>query len=184
MKCHILPTVLSVPILLFTTLATSAQTTTIVAIGASNTEGKGLSSQEQAFPAQLQAMLRANGYDVRVINAGISGDTPQGMLGRLNSSVPAGTRVVILNPGGNDLRGCQQRRRGTCASQEEHDASVAQIRAQLRARGIPVIMARFGGLPDENRQGDRRHLTPEAHRAVAARLLPQVIAAIGGRASR
>ncbi len=183
MKFSRRPIVLAAPLILFATFEAIAQITTIVALGASNTEGKGLSSQEEAFPAQLQSMLRARGYDVRVINAGISGDTPQGMLSRLGTSVPAGTRAVILNPGGNDLRGCR-RGRGTCASKEEHEASIAQIVAQLRARGIPVIMAKFGGLSDENRQSDRRHLTPEAHRAAAARLLPQVMAVIGGRASR
>jgi acyl-CoA thioesterase I len=151
---------------------------TIVALGASNTAGKGVSMSE-AFPAQLEAMLRARGYDARVINAGVSGDTPQGMLSRLGSAVPEGTRVVILNPGGNDLRGCRRARGGRCATREEHDATVGQIVGHLRSRGISVVMARFGGMSQENRQADARHLTPEAHRAVASRLLPQVVAAMG-----
>src|SRR5919112_5342516 len=80
--------------------ATKAAPVLITALGASNTAGKGV-SPGQAFPAQLEAMLRGRGYDVQVINAGVNGDTPQGMLARLSSSVPAGTRIVILNPGGN-----------------------------------------------------------------------------------
>jgi acyl-CoA thioesterase-1 len=125
-------------------------------------------------------MLRAKGFDVQVINAGVNGDTPLGMLNRISSDVPAGTRIVILNPGGNDLRGCGRRRGGgTCASPEEHAASVGQVVAALRARGIKVIMAKFGRKSASMRQADGRHLTPEAHRMVAAQLLPQVVAALG-----
>ncbi|MBV9150897.1 MAG: esterase, partial [Alphaproteobacteria bacterium] len=46
----------------------------VVALGASNTVGMGVRPQE-AYPAQLEAMLRAKGYNGRVVNAGISGDT-------------------------------------------------------------------------------------------------------------
>jgi acyl-CoA thioesterase-1 len=49
----------------------------VVALGASNTEGKGVGSSE-AFPAQLQAMLRAKGAAMVVTNAGVSGDTTGG----------------------------------------------------------------------------------------------------------
>ena len=47
--------------------------------------------------------------NARVANAGINGDTTAGMLRRLDRAVPAGTRVVILQPGGNDA---PQGRRG------------------------------------------------------------------------
>jgi acyl-CoA thioesterase-1 len=161
-----------------------AEPVVITALGASNTAGKGVGSS-LAFPAQLEAMLRARGHDVRVINAGVNGDTPQGMLARLNSAVPPATRVVILNPGGNDLRGCKQRRgNGICATRGEHAASVARVVRAIKARGMRVVMANFGGFSDADRQADGRHLTPEVHRRVAARLMPQVLAAIGGKAAR
>ena len=75
----------------------------VVALGASNTQGKGVSSSE-SYPAQLQAMLQARGSGLRVTNAGVSGDTTGGMLARLSSDVPEGTRIVILQFGGNDFR--------------------------------------------------------------------------------
>lgn len=160
--------------------STEAGSQTIVALGASNTAGKGV-GRDQAYPAQLQAMLQTQGFNgVRVINAGINGDTPTGMLQRLGSSVPEGTKLVILNPGGNDLRACRKGG-GECATEEEHRAVIEKIRDRLRARGIPVVMAKFGNKPNRDRQADGRHLTPEAHRAVAAQLLPQVTAALGGR---
>jgi acyl-CoA thioesterase-1 len=73
----------------------------IVALGASNTYGKGV-SRPQAYPAQLQGLLKQRGVSAVVSNAGINGDTTGGMLARLSSAVPAGTKVVILQPGGND----------------------------------------------------------------------------------
>jgi acyl-CoA thioesterase I len=69
----------------------------VVCLGASNTAGNGVSQQE-AYPAQLEAMLRARHYDGRVANAGINGDTTWGMLNRLDTTVPSDTRVVILQP--------------------------------------------------------------------------------------
>src|SRR3954470_18726060 len=76
---------------------------TIVALGASNTYGKGV-ARDQAYPAHLEAILRAKGHSVRVINAGINGNTTGQMLARMDRAVPRGTSVVILQPGGNDRR--------------------------------------------------------------------------------
>jgi hypothetical protein len=58
----------------------------IVALGASNTRGMGVAF-EAAYPAQLEAMLRAKGYSGGVLNAGISGDTTTGMLTRLDMTL-------------------------------------------------------------------------------------------------
>ena len=71
----------------------------IVAIGASNVAGRGVSSSD-AWPAQLESMLAAKGRNVHVTNAGISGDTNAGMLARLAlhlyrfGSAPAGDRAA------------------------------------------------------------------------------------------
>jgi acyl-CoA thioesterase-1 len=148
--------------------ASNAAEISIVALGASNTAGKGV-GPDQAFPAQLEAMLRAKGYDARVTNAGVSGDTTSGMLRRLNSSVPDGTQIVIVgvNNPANDIRGGEG---------SQHAANAGAIVSQLRARHIKVIVQPRMDVP---RQADGVHFTPEGHRMVAARLLPMVIAAIG-----
>src|SRR3712207_3463798 len=83
-------------------LTDPARAQTIVALGASNTEGMGRGRtnlgvpREQAYPAQLERLLRARGVNAPVINAGIAGDTTAGMLARLDAAVPSGTRVLIL----------------------------------------------------------------------------------------
>jgi acyl-CoA thioesterase-1 len=73
----------------------------IVALGASSTAGYGVGASS-AYPAQLEAILRARGRAMSVSNAGISGDTTGGMLARLSSAVPDGTKIVILQIAGND----------------------------------------------------------------------------------
>jgi acyl-CoA thioesterase-1 len=143
----------------------SADAATIVALGASNTYGKGV-ARNQAFPAQLETILRAKGLNVRVVNAGINGDTTESMLRRLDAVVPNGTGAVILQPGGNDGRKGSPDR-------------TAEIQGRLRARNIAVIMLPnnvFKGLPH---QPDRQHLTPEGYHMVTEYLASQVAGAIG-----
>jgi acyl-CoA thioesterase I len=77
----------------------------IVVLGDSLAAGLGLTVGD-AFPAKLARALKAKGVAVTVVNAGASGDTASGGLGRLDWSVPPGTDAVILELGANDaLRG-------------------------------------------------------------------------------
>src|SRR5258708_30740408 len=76
-------------------VASQAQTQ-IVAFGASNVAGYGV-WPSQAWPAQLEIMLKSKGYNVQIKNAGKSVDTTSGMLHRLNLAVPYGTNSVILD---------------------------------------------------------------------------------------
>lgn len=150
--------------------ASKAATTNIVSLGASNTAGKGVGTQ-QSFTGQLEAVLRAKGYDVNIANAGVNGDTSAGMLARLGSAVPDGTQIVILgaNNASNDNKN------GTGG---QRAANVSAILSQLRARHIKVIMVPKLNAP---RQADGEHFSVEGHTKMAAALLPLVIAAIGRR---
>jgi len=98
--------VIGAGITLVTTYSPAAERViNIVAFGDSLTAGYGLPANE-AFPAQLQRALDAKGLAVKVVNAGVSGDTAAGGLSRLDWSVPDGTDAVILELGANDaLRG-------------------------------------------------------------------------------
>ncbi len=73
----------------------------ILALGDSLTAGQGL-PQDATFPTQLEAALRAQGRNVRVINAGVSGDTTAGGLARLEWSLQDQPDVIIVALGGND----------------------------------------------------------------------------------
>jgi len=77
----------------------------MVVLGDSLSAGYGLPAGA-AFPERLAVALKAKGIDVAMTNAGVSGDTASGGLGRLDWSVPEGTEAVILELGANDaLRG-------------------------------------------------------------------------------
>lgn len=83
-------------------LPVEARPISIVAFGDSLTAGYRLDRNE-AFPARLQQALKNRGYDVTVLNAGISGDTSGGGLARVSRDVPKSTDLVILELGANDI---------------------------------------------------------------------------------
>lgn len=80
-------------------------TYTIVAFGDSLTAGYGLPLAE-SYPAQLEEKLKQQGFSVKVINAGVSGETSKGNTERASFIKSQNPDMVILGIGGNDaLRG-------------------------------------------------------------------------------
>ena len=112
-------------------LAEEAEPLEIVVLGDSLVAGYQLGSGED-YPTRLQAALEAKGYQISVINAGVSGDTTSGGLARVDWSVPDGADGVILELGANDaLRGI--------VPQKVED-NLAAIIARLQERDIPVML--------------------------------------------
>jgi acyl-CoA thioesterase I len=144
---------------------------TIVALGASNTEGWGVVASE-AYPSKLQALLNARGINAAVINAGVAGDTTGGMLARLDRAVPAGTRVVILQPGINDER---------MGLDAERAGNIEKMRSLLSARNTKLIIienAMLDALPRKELREDGVHFTPAGYAILAERILPEVLAVL------
>ncbi|MGD9828147.1 MAG: arylesterase [Hyphomicrobiaceae bacterium] len=105
---------------------------TIVAYGDSLTAGYGL-RPEDSFPSQLERALRARGHDVKILNAGVSGDTTSGGLERFDWAIPEAVDAVILELGANDaLRGLDP-----VLARRNLEAIVAR----LKARKIEVLLA-------------------------------------------
>lgn len=105
---------------------------TLVAFGDSLTAGFGVSVND-AYPARLDRLLRQQGYDYQVVNAGVSGDTTAGGLRRVDWILKARPRIVILELGANDgLRGLPP---------ERTRDNLAQIIERLQAAGATVILA-------------------------------------------
>ncbi|MEP9354602.1 arylesterase [Xanthobacter sp. KR7-65] len=122
--------------------AAAAAPVRIVAFGDSLTAGYGI-PRSAAFPARLEAALKAKGLDVRVENAGVSGETATQGLARLDWSVPQGTDAVIVELGANDmLRGLDP------ATTRK---ALAEIVARLKARGIHVLLAGMKAAPNLGR---------------------------------
>jgi acyl-CoA thioesterase-1 len=103
-----------------------------VALGDSLTAGYGVGPGE-SFPEQLQTALTESGYEVSVINAGVSGDTASDGLARLEWSVPVEADIVIVELGANDaLRGIDP-----AVTRE----ALSGILAKLAARGQAALLA-------------------------------------------
>lgn len=82
-----------------------AETVKVAALGDSLTAGFGL-PQADGFVPQLEDWLEAQGADVEIMNAGVSGDTTAGGLSRVNWTLTPDVDAMIISLGGNDyLRG-------------------------------------------------------------------------------
>jgi acyl-CoA thioesterase-1 len=115
-----------------TTVApTPTAATTIAVLGDSLSAGFGLPESE-AFPAVVEGLLRERGHDVRVLNAGVSGDTTAGGLNRLEWILQQAPEILVVELGGNDaLRG---------QPLENIEANLRQIVRRARERGARVLL--------------------------------------------
>ncbi len=116
--------------------------TLIVAFGDSLYAGYGL-DQTEGFAPELEQSLKARNIDVRVHNAGVSGDTTAAGLRRLSfvlDSLSQKPDLVILGLGGNDmLRGLQP---------DETRANMEAMVKQLGEREIPVMLTGMLAAPN------------------------------------
>ena len=111
----------------------------ILALGDSLTAGRGLDA-DQAYPALLERALRAEGRDVTVVNAGVSGDTTAAGLRRAEWALEGDIRVVIVALGGNDgLRGLPV---------DQMKRNLSDIVSLARSRGIVVLLAGMEAPPN------------------------------------
>lgn len=110
----------------------AAAQTVIAVLGDSLVAGFGLAADE-AFPARLEVALQEAGENVRVINAGVSGDTTAGGLARLDWVLGDKPDIVVVELGSNDsLRGLDP-----AATFDNLDAIVTR----LKARDVTVMLA-------------------------------------------
>ncbi|TGM35222.1 arylesterase [Leptospira biflexa] len=81
----------------------SNQTKRILYFGDSLTAGYGLSNYEDAWPHVLTNRINAEGYSYQMTNAGVSGDTTSGGLGRLEWVLAEKPSIFVLELGANDM---------------------------------------------------------------------------------
>lgn len=177
-------------------------TETIVALGDSITAGFGL-APEESYPALLQARLQREGFDYRVVNAGVSGDTTAGGLRRVDWVLRQQPAIVIVALGSND----GLRRLSVTAMRNNLAEIIARARAGgarvllvgarvppnygadyvrdfaavfpalARAAGVPLVPFILDGVAGIARlnQFDGIHPTPEGQRIIADRLWPHLL---------
>jgi acyl-CoA thioesterase-1 len=103
----------------------------IVVLGDSLAAGLGLAEAE-AFPAVVEQLLRSEGHDVEVVNAGVSGDTSAGGLSRVDWVLQQPVDILIVELGGNDaLRGQEL---------SNTEANLREIVSRGQAAGARVVL--------------------------------------------
>ena len=144
----------------------------IVAFGDSLTAGFGVPA-DQTYPARLAERLKREGYDYRVVNAGVSGDTSAGGVRRVDWTLQLKPEIVILELGVNDaLRG--QKLAGI-------RANLDQMVTRFQAAGARVLVA---GMRLPPNYGDRyaedfHRLYAEVARTHQAALMPFFLDGVG-----
>jgi acyl-CoA thioesterase-1 len=124
---HLLLATLAVPL-----PARAEKPIRIIAFGDSLVAGYRLPSAE-AFPVQLEKVLRGKGYSVEVIGAGVSGDTTEAGLARIDWTLADGADAVILELGANDaLRGIDPARTRR---------NLGAIIERIEAKGPKILLA-------------------------------------------
>jgi acyl-CoA thioesterase-1 len=168
-------------LLLFISALALFQTTSkpkvILFYGDSLTAGYGLSTEE-AFPAIVDKTLTQKGKTVKVINAGLSGETSAGGLSRLDWVLRQPVDIFVLELGANDgLRGLplEQTRRNL---QNIIDA------VRKKNPGISVVIA--GMMVPPNMGPDYsagfQKIFPELAKKNNAKLIPFLLEGVAGNA--
>jgi acyl-CoA thioesterase-1 len=140
----------------------------ILAFGDSLYAGYGLAPHE-GFSASLEAALRRGGAEVRVHNAGVSGDTSAAGLDRLDftlGGLPKTPDLAIVGLGGNDML------RGLDPALTK--SNILSICRQLRRRGVPVVLTGMLAAPNLGQDYARRFnaIFPEVAEQCGASLYP------------
>ena len=145
----------------------------IVALGDSLTAGLGVGA-EAAYTALLEARLRREGFQYRVVNAGVSGDTSAGGLRRVDWVLRLRPEIVIVALGANDgLRG------------QPPDAlrdNLARIVERARAGGARVLLAGMRVPPNYGDEYTRTFAAvyPSVARATGVPLAPFLLEGVAG----
>jgi acyl-CoA thioesterase-1 len=145
----------------------------VVFLGDSLTAGLGL-DEGQAYPALLGARLARVGEPVRVLNAGVSGDTTAGGLRRLPWLLAQHPAVIVVGLGANDgLRGTPT---------EEIEANLRQIVRGAQAAGARVLLLGMKIPPNygPDYAGRFAAIYPRLARELGAALVPFLLEGVGG----
>ena len=151
----------------------AARTLRLVALGDSLTAGYGL-PPGKAFPDRLEAALSAKGFDVKVVNAGVSGDTAADGLARYDWAVPKDADALIVELGANDmLRGLKP---------EATKATLAAILAKARAAHLPTLLAGMRAAPNLGPEYDHAFdaIYPDLAKAYHVALYPFFLDGVAG----
>src|SRR6478736_1434157 len=162
-------------ILLLVLFQTAPKTQTILFFGDSLTAGYGL-SPEEAFPALAEKQLTKNGKNVKVVNAGLSGETSAGGLSRLDWVLKQPVEVFVLELGANDgLRGLplDQTRKNLQAIIDKVKGKYPNAKIVLAGMMVPPNMGK-------TYTEEFKNIYPDLARTNKTTLVPFLLKDVGG----
>ncbi len=163
---------------LFIVMALMIQSSSVKVIlffGDSLTAGYGL-SPEEAFPAQVEKLLTQKGAKVKVVNAGLSGETTAGGLARIDWILRQPIDIFVLELGGNDgLRGLplDQTRKNLQTIVDKVKAKYPSCKIVLAGMMVPPNMGKEYSTSFQN-------VFKEVAKKNSAVLIPFLLEGVGG----
>jgi acyl-CoA thioesterase-1 len=157
----------------------SSRKKTILFFGNSLTAGYGLDDVSQAFPALIQQKIDSLNLPYKCVNAGNSGETSAGGVGRIDWLLKQKVDVFVLELGGNDgLRGI---------SVKEMTKNLQTIVDKVKAKYPDCKLVMLGMQAPPNMGADYTNGFKAAFPALAAKnnmaLVPFLLEGVGGIAS-
>jgi acyl-CoA thioesterase-1 len=144
----------------------------VVFLGDSLTAGLGL-DEDQAYPALVERQLQEEGKKVRVINAGVSGDTTAGGLSRLSWLLGQHPSVLVVGLGANDGLRAQPL--------AAIDSNLREIIRRAQAAGTRVLLLGMRIPPNYGPYADQfAALYPKIARELNVPLVPFLLDKVGG----
>jgi acyl-CoA thioesterase-1 len=145
----------------------------VVFLGDSLTAGYGL-EERQAYPVLVKASLEKAGHPVRIVNAGVSGDTTAGGLARLDWLLSQKPDVVVVGLGGNDgLRGLPL---------AEAETNLREIVRRTKASGAKVLLLGMQIPPNYGPEYAKgfAEMYPRIAKELEVPLVPFLLEGVGG----
>ncbi|HEY0970826.1 MAG TPA: arylesterase [Gemmatimonadales bacterium] len=160
------------------TATTSSGVPVVLIAGTSLTAGLGLDPGD-AYPAVVQLMADSAGVPVRVVNAGLSGETSAGLLRRIGWLLRDPADVVVIETGANDgLRGVNPD-----STRENLRRIVAAVREAQPGAAVMLVQMEAPPNLGESYTGRFRAMYPEVARESGAVLVPFLLDGVAGVAS-
>jgi acyl-CoA thioesterase-1 len=155
--------------------AVSIRTPVVLFFGTSLTAGLGL-DPEQAYPSLIEKKARAEGVPIKVVNAGLSGETTAGAVRRIDWVLRTPVDLVVIEGGANDaLRGL---------SPEDARANLETLIAAVRARQpqAKIALIQMEAPPNYGLSYTRsfRAIYPEVAKKENVTLLPFLLGGVAG----
>jgi acyl-CoA thioesterase-1 len=150
----------------------------IIFFGDSLTAGYGLDDPSLAFPALIQKKLDSLGLNYQAVNAGVSGETSSGGLGRIDWILKQPVDIFILELGANDgLRGI---------SPEETEKNLQTIIDRVKASNPSALIIVAGMMvpPNMGQQYSKKFASifQKISKENNAVLIPFLLEGVGGEA--